>query len=188
VNPIEVERTTKETSVVVRLGTVGSVDLAVPILGHFLTALLTTWGVPADVRGSGDVAVDPHHLVEDVGIVLGRAVRQAWPGYTGIARYGWAIVPMDEARVEVALDLSGRPGAWLEGFPAGPVGGVDGEVFGEFYAGFARGAEATVHAVVRAGANRHHQWEAAFKATGLALRAATAPRGQDVLSTKGVIG
>ncbi|MCL8206619.1 MAG: imidazoleglycerol-phosphate dehydratase [Actinomycetia bacterium] len=187
-NPVEVERTTKETTVVVRLGTPGAVELPVPIFAHFLTALLTTWGVAADIRGGGDVSVDPHHLVEDIGIVLGRAVRQAWPGYAGIGRYGWAIVPMDEARVEAALDLSGRPGAWLEGFPGGPVGGVEGEVFAEFYTGFARGAEATVHVAVRAGSNRHHQWEAAFKATGLALRAATAPRGQEALSTKGVIG
>lgn len=185
--PVEVCRQTRETSITVTLGTATAFTVPVPIFRHFLTACGTTWGVDLGVTASGDIDVDPHHLVEDVGIVLGQAMRQAWPQYRGIARYGWAVVPMDEARAEVALDLSGRPGAWLTGIPQGNVGGVDGEVLAEFFSGLARGGEMTIHVTVATGVNRHHQWEAAFKALGLALRIATASRGSDVLSTKGVI-
>jgi imidazoleglycerol-phosphate dehydratase len=188
-SPTEVTRTTRETDIRVTLGgpTLDMV-LPIPLFAHFLTACLTTWGVGARVVGSGDVAVDPHHLVEDVGLVLGEAIRLRWPGYEGIARYGWAVVPMDDARVEVAVDLSGRPGCWLEQVPEGRVADVDGEALAEFWTGLARAAGLTVHVCFQAGQNRHHRWEAAFKALGLALRMATAPRGQGPLSTKGVIG
>lgn len=188
-NPVNVTRDTKETSITVQLGGQGSgIDVPVPLFAHFLTALTTTWGVDVSIKAAGDTEVDPHHLVEDVGIVLGRAVSEAYPGYRGIARYGYWILPMDEARVMVALDLSGRTGVWLRGFPEGPVAGLDGEVLAEFLSGFARGGGLTLHAEVQAGTNRHHQWEATFKALGLALRMATAPRGAGALSSKGVIG
>jgi imidazoleglycerol-phosphate dehydratase len=181
-------RRTKETSVRVTLDAPTTVvTLPVPLLAHFLTATLTTWGLAAEIVGTGDVMVDPHHLVEDVGIVLGRALTNRWPGYRGLARYGWAVVPMDDARVTVALDLSGRAGAVLERPPAGRIGDLEGEVLTEFWHGLARGGDLTVHVVFEAGQNRHHRWEAAFKGLGLALRMATVPRGTDALSSKGVI-
>lgn len=188
-NPVNLTRETKETAVTVQLGgRVSGIEVPVPLFAHFLTALVTTWGVDVKIAASGDIDVDPHHLVEDVGIVLGRAVSEAYPGYRGIARYGYWILPMDDARVLVALDLSGRPGVWLRGFPEGPVAGLDGEVLAEFLTGFTRGGGLTLHAEVQAGANRHHQWEATFKALGLALQMATRPRGEGALSSKGVIG
>ena len=188
-SPVALTRTTRETDVAVRLGGDGSeASTPIPIFTHFLEAMLRTWGQPAAVRATGDVAVDPHHLAEDVGIVLGQALGRFLPGYTGIARYGWSIVPMDDALAEVALDLSGRAGCHVTSEPEGPVGGVDGEVFLEFFEGFCRGGTLTLHIAFRAGSNRHHRWEGAFKALGLALRAATAPREGGVLSTKGMIG
>ena len=183
-----VERQTRETTVRVALDG-GTSNLSVPVgfFRHMLQAAQTTWGIPLEVTASGDVDVDPHHLVEDVGIVLGEAVREAWSGYRGIARYGWAVVAMDEARASVALDLSGRPGAWVSAMPEEPVAGLDSEVLVEFFSGFARGGRLTVHVTGEAGRNKHHRWEAGFKALGLALREATQPRGDGPLSSKGVI-
>lgn len=185
--PTRVERVTRETRVRVELGANHGIDLPVGMFGHLLDACATTWGTPVWVQAAGNTEVDPHHLVEDTGLVLGRALAARWPGYQGVARYGWAVVPMDDARVEVAVDLSGRAGSWLAQIPTGAVGGLDGEVLEEFWPALARGGQLTVHVEVRAGRNRHHQWEAAFKALGLALRQATAPRA-GTLSTKGVIG
>lgn len=186
--PASLRRTTRETDVAVELGGGSSeLRLPVPVFRHLLSALVTTWGLPLRVEASGDVGVDPHHLCEDVGITLGQALAAYLPGYRDIARYGQALVPMDDALVEVALDLSGRAGAYLRGMPAGPVGGVEGEVFAEFFRGLSRGAACTLHLELRAGEVRHHAWEAAFKALGLALRAAAAPRPGLLLSTKGVI-
>ncbi len=181
-----VTRITRETRVEVELGGASGITVPVPFFGHLLDACMTTWGVPVMVEASGDVAVDPHHLVEDTGLVLGRTILTRWPGYRDVARYGWAIVPMDEARVEAAVDLSGRTGSWLTDMPAGPVNGLEGEVLEEFWPALARGGQFTVHVQVRAGRNRHHQWEAAFKALGLALRMATARR-PGLLSTKGML-
>lgn len=183
-----VERVTRETRIRMVLGAPAlRVALPVPLFAHFLTACFTTWGLAADVDGSGDVDVDPHHLVEDVGLVMGRALRERWPGYRDVARYGWAVVVMDDARVDVALDLSGRTGCWLSGTPEGAVNGLDAEALAEFWQGLARGGQLTVHVAVQAGHNRHHQWEASFKALGLALSMATTTRA-GTLSTKGVIG
>ena len=181
-------RTTRETDVATEIGGDGTeLRLPVPIFRHLLAALAATWGVALQVEATGDVDVDPHHLCEDVGITLGQAVAAYLPGYAGIARYGAALVPMDDALAEVALDLSGRAGAYLRGLPAGPVGGVEGEVFAEFFRGLSRGAACTLHIELRTAEVRHHAWEAAFKACGLALRAAAAPRQGELLSTKGVI-
>jgi imidazoleglycerol-phosphate dehydratase len=187
--PTEVTRETRETRVRVVLNA-SAPGLAVPVgfFRHMLTAAATTWGLPLTVEAAGDTDVDPHHLVEDVGIVLGQALREAWPGYAGLARYGWAVVAMDEARSAAALDLSGRTGAWVAGMPEQPVAGLDSEVLVEFFHGLARGGTLTVHITGEAGVNRHHRWEAAFKALGLALRMATSPRGDGPLSSKGVLG
>ncbi len=183
-----VKRQTRETDVRLTLGgAAAELALPVPIFRHLLGAAVATWGLPLDLSATGDIDVDPHHLIEDVGIVLGQALASYLPGYRGVERYGFALVPMDDALAEVALDLSGRPGAYLANMPAGAVGGVDGEVFAEFFHGFSRGALCTLHIALRAGANRHHAWEASFKAFGLALRQATLPRPGLMLSTKGVI-
>ncbi len=187
-SPTLVTRTTRETEVTVGLDSATpGLKVAVPLFGHFLDACLTTWGHPVSVEARGDTDVDPHHLVEDVGIVLGRALAKHWPGYRNVARYGWAVVAMDDARAEVALDLSGRAGSFLDQVPEGPVNGLDSEVLREFWHGLARGGELTVQLNIPAGQNRHHRWEAAFKALGLALRQATMIR-DGTLSTKGVIG
>ena len=183
-----VNRTTRETDVRLTLGgEAAQLDLPVPIFRHLLGAAAATWGLPLRLSATGDTLVDPHHLIEDVGIVLGQALADYLPGYSGVGRYGFALVPMDDALAEVALDLSGRAGAHLANMPDGAVGGVDGEAFAEFFHGFSRGARCTIHVALRAGGNRHHAWEASFKAFGLALRQATLPRPGELLSTKGVI-
>ena len=181
-----VARTTRETRVEIELAGASGITVPVPFFGHLLDACTTTWGVPVRVEASGDIAIDPHHLVEDTGTVLGSAIRAHWPGYQDVSRYGWAIVPMDEARAEVAVDLSGRAASWLRDMPMGPINGLEGEVLEEFWPALARGGQLTVHVEMRAGRNRHHQWEAAFKALGLALRMATSRR-PGLLSTKGML-
>ena len=146
--------------------------------------------VDLDVTVAGDLATGPHHTVEDTGIVLGQAIDQALGDRAGIARYGDAIVPMDEARASAAIDISGRPLAVFEGeFPEERVGDLEAGLEREFLRAVASTAKLTLHVRVEAGGNDHHVIEASFKAFALALRRAVALDATEggIPSTKGLL-
>jgi imidazoleglycerol-phosphate dehydratase len=186
-------RQTSETDISLTLDLDGSgrADIATGIgfLDHMLTALARHGLFDLAVRAKGDLHIDFHHTTEDVGIVLGRAFAQALGDKRGIARFGQALVPMDEALAEVAIDISGRPFlVWNVDFQRPKIGEMDTELFEEFFRAFATNAAITLHVTRRAGHNAHHVAEACFKAAARALRAAVAidPRAADAIpSTKG---
>lgn len=182
------KRQTRETDITVALGsTEPKITTPLPMLSHLLSALDMTSGLNLQIKAIGDTDVDPHHVIEDVGIVLGEALIALTDGYSGIARYADRKVAMDDALVDVTIDLSGRSGAYLSGFPEGSVGTLVGEALAEFFHGLARGGRLTLHVQLLNGHNAHHQVEAVFKALGLCLRDALQPRGDGPLSTKGGI-
>jgi imidazoleglycerol-phosphate dehydratase len=187
-----VTRKTKETSIRVKLGLDGvgrsRLALGIPFLEHMLTLWSAHGLFDLEARAEGDLDVDQHHVVEDLGLVLGQAFAQALGDKRGIVRYGFSAVPMDESLVETALDLSGRPflvyGLKLR---QRRLAGFDTELVVEFLRAFTQTAGVTLHVTQRAGGNTHHLVEAAFKGLGRALQAAVAknPRIQGVPSTKG---
>jgi len=191
----EIARTTAETDirVVLTLDGTGRVQAATGIgfLDHMLTALGRHALFDLVVTAKGDLHIDDHHTTEDVGIVLGQAVRQALGDKRGIRRYGHAAIPMDEALAEVAVDISGRPFlAWSVPFARDKVGAMDTELFEEFFRAFAFNAGLTLHVTLKAGTNAHHVAEACFKALARSLRMAveTDPRSPDAVpSTKGML-
>lgn len=191
-----VERTTKETQIVVELGLDGSgaraLDTPVPFLTHMLDALARHGLFDLAVRATGDVEIDGHHTVEDIGLVLGQAFREALGDRAGIARYGWATLPMDETLVTVAVDFSGRPAfVWkVAGLDGKWIGTFDCALAHEFFAAFAIKAEMNLHVVLHHGGNPHHVIECAFKAFAKALDQATRvdPRALGAVpSTKGTL-
>jgi len=191
----EITRTTSETTITVRLaldGT-GQAEIATGIgfLDHMLTALARHAMMDLIVQAKGDLHIDFHHTTEDVGIVLGQALAQAVGDKRGIRRYGHAVVPMDEALVDAALDLSGRPFlAWSVAFERDKIGEMDTELFEEFFRALAMNALMTLHVTQRTGRNAHHVAEACFKAVARALRAATEPDPRapgTIPSTKGAL-
>ncbi len=188
-----VARRTRETSVEVDLRLApgeARVATGVPFFDHMLEQISRHGGMALTVRAKGDLEVDAHHTVEDVGIGMGEALRQAVADKAGLARYGHAVVPLDEALVEAVVDLSGRPhltfGAKL---PPGKrfIGSYDVDLTQDFLQAFVNHAQICLHVNVRYGRNLHHVVEAIFKATARALRAATAREGVAVPSTKGVL-
>jgi imidazoleglycerol-phosphate dehydratase len=188
-----VERKTKETEVAVTLNLDGTgaskVRTPVPFFSHMLEAWSKHGFLDLTVEASGDVEVDIHHTVEDVGIVLGQALRQALGDKRGIVRYGTAVVPMDEALVSAAVDVSGRP-FLVFNVPVARtrVSNFDLDMLQEFFRALAFNAEITLHVSMQYGHNLHHITEAVFKAVGRALAEATRinPRGAgEVPSTKG---
>ena len=190
-----ISRTTSETDIQISLeldGT-GASDVAtgVGFLDHMLTALARHALFDLTVEAAGDLHVDDHHTVEDVGIVLGQAFARAVGDKRGIRRYGHAVVPMDEALVEAAVDISGRPLlAWAVGFNVPTIGTMDTELFEEFFRAFAHNALVTLHVNAKAGRNGHHIAEGCFKALARALRMAAEldPRASDAIpSTKGAL-
>jgi imidazoleglycerol-phosphate dehydratase len=189
------ERTTKETSVIVEVGLDGTgvtaVDTPLPFLSHMLDQIGRHGLIDLTVKATGDVEIDGHHTTEDVGIVLGKAMAAALGDKAGIARYGSATLPMDEARATAALDLSGRTFfVWEVPMPKAKLGTWDTELAEVFFEGFARGAQCNLHVVLHAGQNLHHMTEICFKAFARALRAAVAidPRAAGTLpSTKGTL-
>ncbi|MGH2767531.1 MAG: imidazoleglycerol-phosphate dehydratase HisB [Actinomycetota bacterium] len=190
----EVERSTTETSVQVRLDLDGSgeakVSTGVGFFDHMLEQLGRHGGLDLEVKAAGDLHVDSHHTVEDVGIVLGAALAQALGEKSSIRRYGWSVVPMEEALVRAALDLSGRPYLAFEvEIPAGRIGNYDPDLTEEFFTALCRSAGITLHLKLLSGKNSHHIVEAAFKAVAQALAAAVEidPRRPGVPSTKGVL-
>jgi imidazoleglycerol-phosphate dehydratase len=190
----EISRKTAETALSVRLeldGT-GRFDNAtgVGFFDHMLDQLARHAMLDLEVRATGDLHIDDHHTVEDVGIALGRALAQALGDRAGIRRYGSCLLPMDEALVRAALDLSGRPFlVWNVAFPSAKIGTFDTELVREFFTAFAMNAGMTLNVARLDGANSHHIAEAAFKAVARALRAAVEPdpRASGVPSTKGTL-
>ena len=190
----EIQRKTTETDVQVDLKLDGSgestVDTGIGFFDHMLTLFARHGLFDLTVHCRGDLAVDGHHSVEDVGIALGEAVRRALGDKTGIARYASFYVPMDEALAFVAVDISGRPFLVYDGGHMVPqIGAYDTELTEEFLRAFAFHAGITLHVKILYGNNSHHKVEAVFKALGHALYEAVRVRGdiKGVLSTKGTL-
>jgi imidazoleglycerol-phosphate dehydratase len=187
-----VERTTKETSIRIELTLDGSgtasADTGLPFFDHMLQQLGTHAGFDLTVTAKGDLEVDGHHTVEDVGIALGQALTEALGDKRGIRRFASITVPLDEAAVEVALDLSGRPFVVHEvDVPAETIGTYDTGLTEDFVRAFAASAEITVHVRLKAGRSPHHVVEAEFKALAKCLQDAVLIVGGDVPSTKGTL-
>jgi imidazoleglycerol-phosphate dehydratase len=190
----EIERTTGETRVRLRLALDGSGDSSastgVGFLDHMLDLLARHGRLDLAVEATGDLETGSHHTAEDIGIVLGRALDQALGDRVGVTRYGDATIPMDEALAACAIDLSGRPYlAWTGAIPAVTIGGFETELTEEFFRAVAANAKLTAHLSLLAGTNAHHMVEACFKSFARALRQAVAvdPTETSVPSTKGIL-
>lgn len=189
-----IERETKESKVVVSVDLDGSgatdVATGVPFFDHMLGQLGKHSGIDLSVQAGGDVDVDAHHVVEDVAIVLGQALREALGDKAGITRFGSSLVPLDETLVQVAVDVSGRPYC-VHDEPelVELIGSYDTTLTRHIFESFASSAQICLHIRVLAGRNAHHIVEAQFKAVARALREAVAvdPRSSGVPSTKGVL-
>jgi imidazoleglycerol-phosphate dehydratase len=189
----EVRRDTAETQIRVRIDLDGTgrqtLASGVPFLDHMLDQIARHGRVDLEVEAQGDLHIDAHHTVEDIGITLGQAVAQALGDKQGIGRYGHAYVPLDEALSRVVVDLSGRPGlVWNVTFTRAMIGTFDVDLVHEFFQGFVNHARMTVHVDTLRGDNAHHQCESIFKAFARALRMAVAadPRAAGTIpSTKG---
>ena len=189
----EVQRNTKETQIRVRVDLDGSGEAklatGIGFFDHMLDQIARHGLIDLDIAAQGDLHIDGHHTVEDVGITLGQAVAQAVGDKKGIRRYGHAYVPLDEALSRVVIDFSGRPGLHMDvKFTSGAIGGFDTQLAFEFFQGFANHAGVTLHIDNLKGHNAHHQCETIFKAFARALRFALEldPRSAGVIpSTKG---
>jgi imidazoleglycerol-phosphate dehydratase len=188
----EITRQTRETKVRVQLDLDGSGKseprTGVGFFDHMLDLLGRHSLIDLEVEAEGDLEVDSHHTVEDVGIVIGQALEKALGDKRGIYRYGWAIIPMDETLAQVSLDLSGRPAfVFNVNFTGETIGSFPVELVEEFFKSLAVNAKMNLHIQVPYGTNNHHISEAIFKATARALRQAVThdPRNDDVPSTKG---
>ncbi len=189
----DVRRDTKETQIRVAIdldGTgVAQLSTGIGFFDHMLDQIARHGLIDITVQAVGDLHIDGHHTVEDVGITLGQAVAQAVGDKRGITRYGYAYVPLDEALSRVVIDFSGRPGLHMHvPFKAGAIGGFDTQLAFEFFQGFSNHALATVHIDNLKGDNAHHQCETVFKAFARALRMALTPDARSagiVPSTKG---
>jgi imidazoleglycerol-phosphate dehydratase len=189
----DVTRESKETRLraKVDLDGFGRVRVATGLdfLDHMVEQVARYGGFDLTFRGSGDVSVDPHHLVEDAGIVLGQALSQALGDRAGITRFASAYAPLDESLARVVLDLGKRPYLSYNVPLRGRIGTMESEVLEEFWRALSIHLGATIHVDVIRGRNRHHIAEATFKALGLALRQAMAPgAGPGVPSSKGLLG
>jgi imidazoleglycerol-phosphate dehydratase len=191
----EVTRNTKETQISVRLGLDGtgvvSFSTGLPFLEHMLEQIARHGLLDLDIQAKGDLHIDAHHTVEDIGITLGQAFAKAVGDKAGVRRYGHAYVPLDEALSRVVIDLSGRPGLeYHVNFTRPLIGEFDVDLMHEFFQGFVNHAFVTLHIDNLRGDNAHHQCETIFKAFGRALRMATEPDSRMsgvVPSTKGTL-
>lgn len=188
------QRKTRETNIRLRLDLDGQgltrLKTGLPFLDHMLDCLCRQAMFDLEIQAKGDLKVDDHHLVEDLGIALGDALAKALGDKGGLRRYGWAIAPLDEARVQASLDLSGRPYLRYELELANKrIKDFDVQLMEEFARAFSDRARLTLHITQQAGKNNHHVLEAAFKALGLALRQACErdARRSGVASTKGTL-
>ena len=188
----ELRRETKETTVVVTVALDGSgqttAATGIPFFDHMLEQLGKHAGFDLSIEATGDLSVDLHHTIEDVGIVLGNAVREALGDKRGVRRFANALVPLDEALVQVALDLSGRPFLVYDVDPISEwIGTFDPQLAEEFWKGFVDGARVTLHLRSISGKNGHHVIEASFKGVARALRDAVRVEGDEIPSTKGAL-
>lgn len=190
----EISRKTNETNIQLAFNVDGkgevNLNTDVPFLNHMLDLFAKHGQFNLTVNAKGDVEIDDHHTVEDIGIVLGQALREALGDKKGIKRYASSFVPMDEALAQVVIDISNRPHLeYRATFPTGTVGSFDVQLVHEFLWKLALEARITLHVIVHYGQNTHHMIEGIFKALGRALDEATSidPRVQGVPSTKGVL-
>lgn len=189
----EIKRQTRETDIAVRINLDGDgnaqLNTGVPFFDHMLEQIARHGLVDLDIRANGDLHIDAHHTVEDVGICLGQALGQALGGKAGLVRYGHAYVPLDEALSRVVVDLSGRPGLhYGVDYPRARIGDFDVDLVREFFQGLVNHARLTLHIDNLRGINAHHVAETIFKAFGRALRVAVsrdARMGDVMPSTKG---
>jgi len=190
-----VDRATRETRISVAVNLDGdgtaSFSTGIPFLEHMLDQVARHGMVDMKVEAQGDLEIDAHHTVEDIGITLGAAMARAVGDKSGIQRYGFAYVPLDEALSRVVLDFSGRPGLeYAVTWPRARIGDFDVDLFREFFQGFCNHADVTLHIDNLRGRNAHHIAETVFKAFGRALRMAVeidSRRGSAVPSTKGIL-
>ena len=190
-----VERNTLETQITVSVNLDGTgaanFDTGIPFLEHMLDQIARHGLIDLDIKAEGDLHIDDHHTVEDIGITLGQAFAEAVGDKKGILRYGHAYVPLDEALSRVVIDFSGRPGLVYEvPYTRAAVGGFDVDLFLEFFQGFVNHAQVTLHVDNLRGDNTHHQAETVFKAFGRAVRMALSAESRmagDTPSTKGVL-
>jgi imidazoleglycerol-phosphate dehydratase len=191
----EVERKTAETKISVRINLDGAGDstllTGLPFLEHMLDQVARHGMIDLEIEAKGDIHIDGHHTVEDIGITFGQALAQAVGDKKGIRRYGHAYVPLDEALSRVVVDFSGRPGLEFNvDFPRSKVGEFDTELFAEFFQGLVNHAGITLHIDCLRGRNAHHVAETVFKALGRALRMALEPDPRmagAIPSTKGTL-
>lgn len=187
----EITRKTKETDITVKLDLDGGnadISTGIGFFDHMLTAFAVHGGMGLTVNAAGDLQVDGHHTVEDVGIVLGKAFKEAIGDMKGIARYGTAFIPMDEALGFASIDISGRPFLVFNAeFSDDRIGEFDTCLAEEFFRAFAFNAWVTLHLKCEYGKNDHHIAEALFKASAHAIKAAKTVSGNEILSTKGVL-
>jgi imidazoleglycerol-phosphate dehydratase len=190
----DISRQTNETDIRLQLGLDGRGEgkrtTGIGFFDHMLDAVARHGALDLDVAATGDLETGSHHTVEDVGIVLGRALDEALNDRGGITRFGQATVPMDEARATAVVDVSGRPLCVFEGeLPPGAIEGFDTDLAEEFFRAVAGAAKLTLHVRIEAGTNAHHMVEAAFKAFARAVRAAVEvePGATGIPSTKGLL-
>jgi imidazoleglycerol-phosphate dehydratase len=185
-----VERDTKETRIVVEVDGAGTVDVAtgIPFFDHMLDQLGRHGRLDLTVHADGDLEIDAHHTVEDTGIALGQALAEAWGDRSGVERFGDALVPIDEALTQVAIDLSGRPYLVYEvDAPVELVGTFETSLVKHFFEAVVANARITLHVRGLAGDNTHHVYESLFKGVAVALRRALTVTGVGTPSTKGVL-
>ncbi|RCX33267.1 imidazoleglycerol-phosphate dehydratase HisB [Thioalbus denitrificans] len=189
-----INRETLETQVTVSIDLDGTgtarIDTGIPFLDHMLDQVARHGLIDIEIEARGDLHIDAHHTVEDIGITLGQALAQALGDKRGIRRYGHAYVPLDEALSRVVVDFSGRPGLeYHVEYPRARIGDFDVDLFREFFQGLVNHARITLHLDALRGSNAHHVAETLFKALGRALRMAAEPdpRAQGIPSTKGVL-
>jgi imidazoleglycerol-phosphate dehydratase len=190
----DISRRTKETDIELSLALDGDGSgtraTGVGFFDHLLDAVARHGRLDLDVKVDGDLETGPHHTVEDTGLVLGQAIDEALGDRGGIRRYGYAVVPMDEARASCAIDVSGRPFTAFEAdLPAEAIADFDSDLAEEFFRAVANTAKLTLHVTVERGTNTHHMVEAAFKAFARALREAVSidPDETGIPSTKGLL-
>ena len=189
----KISRATNETEIELTLGLDGrgtsQIATGIGFLDHLLTSLSRHARFDLQLACQGDLHVDDHHTAEDCGIAIGLAIDQALGNRAGIARFGYAYAPLDEALSRAIIDLSGRPGAWIElPLRRDSLGGLSGENIPHVLSSMATAARATLHVDLIRGTNDHHSAESAFKAVALALKMAVAQTGSDMVpSTKGTL-
>lgn len=188
-----IKRKTLETEIVVDLAIDGTgsvkIQTGVGFFDHLLELFAFHGKFNLRIEAKGDLVVDDHHIVEDVGIALGKAFKESLGDKKGVSRYGYFILPMDKALVRVVVDISGRPYlGYNVAFPREKIGELATENIEEFFAGFVRESDMTLHIDLLKGKNSHHIAEAIFKCSGIAIRQAVTISGEGVPSTKGRIG